>query len=200
MADRMLLAAKLQKLRGPIQQFFSQGPVAMRSGDFDNWRDDVIRWLRLGDDFTKHELDRFNGIDFDVPGQTVYPEFDRLPEVIIHFHKELKVADGTIGRAIENLEGGISPVQEKRETPTAVPLVNVHNEIANSNVLNLNVSQVLEAIACEIEKKDPAEGGRFRDWLRRMAENPVFQAILKGGIDAVLRHYGAGESGRTVSV
>jgi hypothetical protein len=202
MVDRALVAKKLQELRAPIQPFFSQGPAATRSGDFDNWRHDVIRWLRAGRGFTQHESDEFSVIEFRVLGQEYYPEFDTQPTTVDHFRKELQIADGTVKRAIENLELGITAAGAALApaTATPAPLVNVHNEISNSNVLNLNVSQVLEAIAGEIDKADKAEGKRFRDFLKKAAGNPAIQAILKGAIETIFRHHGGSGSGGTISV
>jgi hypothetical protein len=189
--DRELITRKLTALKEQIPHLKEAGHAARKTAAFANWHDDIGRWLSAGRGFTQREHLRFCNTRFSINGYT-YSE--SLSEE--RFDDGLDQTAHLIGQAIENLERGISFSEEPTPQPDPAPLVTVRNEISNANVLfNLNLHQMLEGAAIEIEKKDPVEGGRFRDTLKSWMDNPMLREVLKMGGEVILRHYGGGGGG-----
>jgi hypothetical protein len=116
-----------------------------------------------------------------------------IPRDLTEFFQDgLGQADHTLAQAIENLDLGIS-TEPKSAPASTLPAPLVVN--SNTNVISVNLVSVVEALAAEIEKQDPVEGERFRETLKRWAQNPkVWDLLIKGG-DLILRSVGRAEFG-----
>ncbi len=190
--DRQLIAEKLTTLKQKVPAFREEGPSAARTVLFKNWESEIERWLRFGEGYTKEELFRLKSIQFQVPGGDIYEEWDSRPSIADWFATALSQAEHTLEQAIENLNLGLSIKTEPEKARELGRSAAVVNNINNSNVLNLNIQNVLEALATEIEKQDPREGKNLREMLKRWSENPVLRTILNTVGQSILRHYGGG--------
>jgi hypothetical protein len=179
--DRPLVADKLREVQNLVPVLRKAGLGVAEKVEFTNWRHDVMRWLRAGEIFTGHQATRFANIRFKPP------EWGDRQDRAKSFEDGLSEADHTLAQAIENLELGIRATEKepKPEPAAQGPLV------VNNNVnVNLNLISLLETVASEIEKQDPAEGKGFRETIKRWSENPkVWDVLLKAG-DLFLRGTG----------
>ena len=171
--DKALIIRKLRALQQQIPAFQKSGPSVAKTAAFRNWENEIERWLEFGTAHTDRELFRFRSISFQVPGAAIYEEFDSEPTATASFQHALEQCDHLLTQAIENLELGLEHVEQ---AVAGTPLVNINN------VITVNFAQVLESLATEIEKHNPAEGRTFRDTLKRWFQDPeLWTAIIKAG-------------------
>ena len=168
------------------EELHRQGPRASGSGDFLNWRRDVVRWLKAGMPYTADLKIPFLNLRFQGIHQWV-SESPADP-----WNVAFEQTRHILGTAIENLQQEwATPSATNRSTSVPTVAGGPSNVIINANIqLNsLTVSQVLAEVAGEIEKVDKAEGRGLKERMKKWSENPAVKTILEAGLGAVLKRY-----------
>jgi hypothetical protein len=176
------IIAKLKNLQGEIELLKGSSP---KSVEFKNWRTEVIRWLNAGKPYTRSEKLAFLNLHFMSGGTWASSS---IPSGQL-WVDGLGQADHLLNDAIENLENGWS--HEEEEAPKPPPGPPAQFAIYNTNLqVNVSVQAVLEAIAQEVAKVDPAEGKSLRERMKRWAENPILEKLLELGVNIFMKRYG----------
>jgi hypothetical protein len=182
--DNQTIAARLNEMLKRADELYKQGPRAYGTGEFLNWRRDVVRWLKAGMPYTA---------DLKIPFLNL--RFERINEWVSEspvdaWNVAFEQTRHILGTAIENLEQEwATPSATNRSVPAIAG--GPSNVIINANIqLNsLTVGQVLDEVASEIEKVDKAQGRGLRERMKKWSENPAVKTILEAGLGAVLKRY-----------
>ncbi len=183
--NKEIVIERLQKLLKQADELEERGPDFHQDGDFKNWSSDVEAWLKKGSPYSEAQYGEFRIVTFAPFGFNNYGFNNRVSIWTRAFKRTRHIINQAIEHIVEEWEVSAEDIKPVVAADNASRNITILNQINQYN--SLTIRDVLEGVAGEIEKKDAAEGGRFKSIIKKWGENPLVKTVLESAATAAIK-------------
>ena len=200
------VTTKLEEVKSQIPGIKAKGVEHRRSADFHAWKEKGIKWLKLGQPHTSHELKQFENLVFMNFRVRAWGEGDGYDDDDEdQYEKDCDLAINILDSAIENIEGDLVPGDREKQPPSRQKRgegskfggVNIAQAgtvvMGDKNIVakidSITVSDFLKVLEKEIQEKvqDPQHKTTVLQKVKAISQNPAVNTVLGQTIGQILR-------------
>lgn len=197
---------RLKEVKAKIPEIRSKEVEYRDSPEFDEWKEKVIKWLKLGGPHTSSELAQFKELTFESIGVAAFDEDEYFEEDQDQYEYDCDRAVAILKSAIENIRENLVP--ETAAEPKFRAKVGGSNfgevniaqagtvVMGDKNIVtkidSITVFDFLKMLENEIQEKvqNPRQKTTLLEKIKEFSKNPTVTTVLGQTLGQILRNYG----------